>query len=86
MSALEHTIPMRKSLSETDLFNIRSYTKSLPTHQEYETADETIGEFLRPMSQDDFMRDIETAEQQILDGKYHNAEEVFHEWKCRYKL
>ena len=86
MSSLEHTMPMRKRLSETDLFNIRSYTNGLHTHQEYETADETIGEFLRPMSRNDFMRDIETSEQQILDGKYYSAEEVFHEWKCRYKL
>ncbi len=42
--------------------------------------------FPKPMSRDDFMKDIETAEQQILNGKYHSAKEVFYDWKHRYKL
>lgn len=43
-------------------------------------------EFLKPMSREDFMKDIEIAEQEVASGKYRSAEEVFDGLERRYGL
>lgn len=49
-----------------------------------ESTKEVVGSFLKPMSSEDFMRDIETAEEQYAAGEYSSAEEVFNELEQRY--
>ena len=58
----------------------------LSRRHELETADDAIGSFLKPMSREDFLKDIETAEQEMVDGKCNSAEEVFNELERRYGL
>lgn len=86
MNTLENTVSMMKALPETDLVKIQDFTKKLFQKREFETVDKAVGKFLKPMSREDFMRDIEVAEQEIADGKYNSAEEVFNELEHRYGL
>lgn len=51
------------------LENTVSMMKTLPE------ADEAAGRFLKPVSREDIMRDIEIAEVQFASGEYQNARE-----------
>lgn len=86
MSTLENTISMMEALPETDLLEIQNLTVKLFQRHKVETPDEAVGRFLKPMSREDFMRDIEIAEQEIADGKSRNANEVFNELEHRYGI
>ncbi len=86
MNTLENTVSMMKSLPETDLLKIQSFTKRLFQRHESEAADEAAGRFLKPMLREDFMRDIEIAEQEIANGNCNSAKEVFDELEHRYGL
>lgn len=86
MSTLENTISMMKVLPEADLVEIQSLTKKLFQRHEHGMTDETVGKFLKPMSREDFMRDVDTAEQEIAGGKYKRAEEVWSGLERRYGL
>lgn len=86
MNTLETTISMLEVLPETDLMKVQDFTEKLFRMREFEAADEAVGKFLKPMSREDFMRDIEVAEQEIADEKYSRAEEVFNELEHRYGL
>ena len=59
MNTLENTVSMMKALPETDLVKIQDFIRKLSRHHELETADEAVGKFLKPMSLEDFMRDVE---------------------------
>ncbi len=54
------------------LENTVSMMKTLP---EADEADEAAGRFLKPVSREDIMRDIEIAEAQFASGEYQNARE-----------
>lgn len=84
MSTLENTISMMKTLPEADLVKIQDFARKLSKRHELESADEAVGRFLKPMSAEDFMRDIEAAEKQYVAGEYNSAEEVFNELEQRY--
>lgn len=86
MTTLEHTISMMKALPETDLAEIQNLTRKLFQRHECETADKAVSKFLKPMSRADFMNDIETAEQEIVNEKYRPAEEVWNELERKYGL
>ena len=86
MNTLENTISMLKTLPETDLLEIQNFTRKLSKRHELEAADGAVGKFLQPMSREDFMQDVETAEQEIADGKYSSAEEVFNGLEQRYGI
>ena len=73
MNTFEHTVSMMKTLPETDLIKIQTFTECLFRLREHELADK-VCRFLKPMSRDDFIKNIETAEQEIIDGKYSRAE------------
>ena len=77
MSTLEKTISMMENLPEPDLLLVQDLIKQLFQQHEYETVDYAVGTVLKPMSKDDFLKDIETAEQEIASGQYRTAEEVF---------
>lgn len=79
MSTLQNTISMMKTLPEADLIKIQNFTKKLSKRHELETADEAVGRFLKPMSPQDFMRDIETAEKQFVAGEYQEMGEAIDE-------
>ena len=82
MSPFENTVSMMKTLPETDLIKIQDFTKKLFQRREFEAADEAVGKFLKPMSREDFMRDIETAERQFAAGEYQEMGEAIDE-VCR---
>ena len=84
MNTLQNTISMMKTLPEADLIKIQDFTKKLSKRHELEAADETVGKFLKPMSSEDFVKDIETAEKQFATGEYSSAEEVFNGLEQRY--
>lgn len=86
MSTLETTISMMEKLPEPDLLLVQDLIKQLFQQYEYETVDYAVGSVLKPMSKDDFLKDIETAEQEIANGQYRTAEEVFGELEQRYRL
>lgn len=82
MSTLENTVSMMKALPETDLIIIQDFTKKLFQRRECEAADGAVGKFLKPMSREDFMRDIEAAERQFAAGEYQEMGEAIDE-VCR---
>lgn len=82
MSTLEKTISMIETLPETDLIKIQDFIQKL--FQQREDVDDAAGRVLSPMSREDFLKDIETAEKAIADGQYRNAEEVFDGLEQRY--
>lgn len=86
MSTLENTIFMMKTLPEADLLKIQDLAKKLSRHHELDAADEAVGRFLKPMSADDIVKDIEAADKQYAAGEYSSAEEVFHGLEQRRKL
>lgn len=86
MNTLENTVSMMKNLPETDLLETQNLTRELFQQRESEAVDENVGKFLKPMSREDIMKNIEMAEQEIADGKYHSADEVFNELEHRYRL
>lgn len=86
MTMLENTISMMKTLPETDIAEIQNLTKKLFQRHECETVDKSVGKFLKPMSREDFLSDIETAEQEMADGKYKPAKEVWNELEHKYGL
>ncbi len=77
MGTLENTVSMMKALPETDLLEIQNLTLKLFRQRKSKTADEAVKKFLKPMSQEDFIKDIDMAEQEIAEGKYRSANEVF---------
>lgn len=79
MSTLQNTISMMKTLPEADLIKIQNFTKKLFKRRELEASDEAVGRFLKPMSSEDFMRDIETAERQFAEGEYQEMGEAIDE-------
>ncbi|MCM1046763.1 MAG: hypothetical protein NC417_14760 [Candidatus Gastranaerophilales bacterium] len=81
MSTLERTVSMMKVLPEADLLKIQNFTENLFRLREHETDNE-VGKFLKPMTKDDFLRDIEIAEQQFASGEYQEMGEAIDE-VCR---
>lgn len=79
MNTLQNTISMMKTLPEADLIKIQDFTKKLSKRHELEAADEAVGRFLKPMSPEDFMKDIETAEKQFAAGEYQEMGEAIDE-------
>lgn len=84
MSTLQNTISMMKTLPDSDLLKIQDFIKKLSKRHELEAADEDVSRFLKPMSSEDFMRDIKAAEKQYTARKYSSAEDVFNELEQRY--
>ena len=70
---------MLKTLPETDLAEIQSLAKKLFQRHEDKIADEAVGRFLKPMSREDFMRDIKNAEAEFARGEYQEIGEAFDE-------
>jgi len=81
MSTLERTVSMMKVLPEADLVKIQNFTENLFRLREHE-ADNEVGRFLKPMTKDDFLRDMEIAEQQFANGEYQEMGEAIDE-VCR---
>lgn len=79
MSTLENTISMLEVLPETDLLEIQKLARKLFQRHEAETPDEAVARFLKPMSREDFMKDIEIAEQEIARGEYQEMGEALDE-------
>lgn len=77
MTTLENTISMMEKLPETDLIKIQDLIKKLFWQHESESTDNTVGTALRRMSKKDFLQDAITAENDITNGRYKNADEVF---------
>ncbi|MCM1251261.1 MAG: hypothetical protein NC321_00405 [Clostridium sp.] len=86
MSTLEKTISMMETLPEADLVKIQDLIRELFQQRECELADEKIGRILKPMSEEDFLHDVEIAEKEIANGKYKREEEVFNGLEKRYKF
>jgi len=81
MSTLERTVSMMKVLPEADLLKIQDFTENLFRLREHETDDE-VGKFLKPMTKDDFLRDMKIAEQQFANGEYQEMGKAIDE-VCR---
>lgn len=79
MSTLENTISMMEVLPEKDLLEIQSLVQKIFQRHEGRTADEEGGKFLKPMSEEDFLKDVEHAEYEIENGKCRRANEVWSE-------
>lgn len=79
MTTLENTISILKSLPEPDLIRVQDLAKKLFQRHEDKVADETVGRFLKPMSKEDFMRDIEKAESEFARGEYQEMGEALDE-------
>lgn len=86
MSTLEKTISMLEVLPETDLIEIQNFTKKFFQRHGRGTVDESIGRYLKPMSKEDFMKDVEIGEQEIANGKFRSAKETWNELERRYGL
>lgn len=91
MSTLENTVSMMKTLPEADLQEIQKLTAKLfqrrrGSQMTDEEADEAVGRYLKPMSREAIMKNIEIAEQEIADGKFRSADEVFNELEHRYRI
>ena len=84
MSTLENTISMMKTLPDADLIKIQDFIRKLFLQQEHEAIDTAVSKILKPMSKDDFINDVKTAEKEIANGKCKNAEEVFDGLEQRY--
>ena len=70
MTTLQNTISILEGLPETDLIKIQAFAKKLFQRHEDKVADEAVGRFLKPMSREDFMRDIKDAEDAFAWGEY----------------
>lgn len=79
MTTLENTISILEGLPETDLIQIQALAKKLFQRHEDRVADEAVGQFLKPMSREDFMRDIENAEDEFARGEYQEIGEALDE-------
>ncbi len=79
MTTLESTISILEGLPETDLIKIQDLAKKLFQYHQDKTADEAVGRFLKPMSREDFMRDIKIAEEEFARGEYQEMGEAFDE-------
>ncbi len=79
MGTLENTF-------SSDLLEIQNFTQKLFQRQKSEMEDKAVGKFLKPMSQEYFMKDIDTAEEESADGKYRSADNVFNGLEHRYGL
>lgn len=86
MSTLQNTISMMKTLPEADLIKIQDFTKKLSKRHELETADEAVGRFLPPKSQEDIYKDLERSRQQVAEGKYQEAGEFLAELRTEYGI
>lgn len=80
MSTLENTVSMMKTLPEADLLKIQKFTLELfqfhrGSDMTDDDADEAMGRFLKPMSREDIMKNIEIAEAQFASGEYQSAGE-----------
>lgn len=84
MSALEKTISMIKTLPETDLIQIQDLIQNIFKQRERESTDDAVSRGLTPMSKKDFLRDFETAENEISGGMFKESEGVFDELEKRY--
>lgn len=79
MTVLENTISMIKVTPKTDLLKIQKFNKELSKRQEFEAVDEEIGRFLKPMTEEDFLQDMKTAEVQFAHGEYQEMGEAIDE-------
>lgn len=86
MSTLQNTISMMKTLPEADLIKIQDFTKKLSKRHELESADEAVGRFLPPKSQENIYRDLEISRQQAAEGKYQEAGEFLAELRAEYGI
>lgn len=86
MTTLEKTISIMKTLPERDLLEVQRHVEKLSRKRNNIDIDEAVGNFLKPMTSGDFLRDIEKAEQQFAEGKSRKAEQVFYDLEQRYKV
>jgi len=86
MSTLENTVAMMKTLPEVDLVKIQDFVKGLLCDREMEAVDEAVGKFLKPMSREDFYRDLEISRQQASEGKCQEMGEALAEIRRKYEL
>ncbi len=86
MTTLEKTISIMKTLPERDLLEVQRHVEKLSRKRNNIDIDEAVGNFLKPMTGEDFLRDIEKAEQQFAEGKSRKAEQVFYDLEQRYKV
>lgn len=89
MNTLENTVSMMKTLPEADLLKIQEFTLELfkcrrENRMVDKTADEAVGRFLKPMSREDIMKNIEIAEAQFASGEYQNAGDFLAELRKEY--
>ncbi len=84
MSTLEKTISMMETLPEADLIKIQDLIQKLFQQREQEMADDKVGKILKPMSREDFLNDVKTAEKEISDRKYRSVKGVFDELEQKY--
>lgn len=86
MSTLENTVSMMKTLPERDLLEIQSFTRKIFQRHESETADDAVGKFLKPMSREDFYRELEISRRQAAEGKYAEMGQALAEIRERYGI
>ena len=79
MSTLQNTISILKVLPESDLIKVQDFAKKLSKHRESDSVDEAVGKFLRPLSREDFLKDIEISEQQFAAGEYQEMGEAIND-------
>lgn len=65
MTTLEKTISIMKTLPEHDLLKIQRHVEKLSRKHKAIGVDEEIRKFLKPMTREDFLRDVEITEKQI---------------------
>ncbi len=86
MNTIESTVAMMRTLPEADLLKIQDFTKKLSQRREIEAADEAVGRFLKPMSREDFYRDLEISRKQASEGEYREAGEFLAELRAEYGI
>lgn len=86
MSTLEKTISMMEALPESDLLKVQDLIQHLFQQRKDGSADDKVGRVLKAMSRDDFLRDVEVAENEIAGGMYRKADEVFDGLEQRYSF
>ncbi len=79
MTTLENTISILKGLPEPDLIRVQALAEKLFQRHEDKLADEAVGRFLKPMSRQDFLQDIEEAENEFARGEYQEMGEALDE-------
>ncbi len=74
----------QEKLSEDDLMKIQDLIKKFFSQHEYEPTDKEVGNALKCMSKKDFMEYVTVAENDMANGRYREATEVFDGLEQRY--